>query len=95
MIQRSGPVKKWFFGANAICLDRKSVVLFTAVTAPSACKHFTDIPAVQFSSGRIAATVAQPNRKSHVSAELAQFSRWDLNQQKYQEKLSAMPFSRK
>jgi hypothetical protein len=34
-------------------------------------KHFIDIPAVQFSSVGIAALVAQLNRNSKTSAELA------------------------
>lgn len=42
-----------------------------AAAALSTRKHFTDIPAIQFSSIRISAAVAQTNRDSQASAELA------------------------
>jgi hypothetical protein len=77
------------------CQEVSSSVQRSAVTAPFTCKHFTHTPVVQFSRVRIAAVVVQPNRKSQISAESAQFTRWHSEQQGHQEKFSARFLSRK
>jgi hypothetical protein len=46
------------------CQESSSCVPRSAVAAWSTCRHFTDIPAVQFTSVRIAAVVAQPRRNN-------------------------------
>ena len=47
------------FGATAICVVGKLTVHRSAAAAQSICKHFTDIPAVQFSRVGIANTNQQ------------------------------------
>ena len=58
------------------CQKIISLVHRSAVTAQSTHKHFTDTPAVQFSSSGLATAVAKPSRNNQISAELAQVSRW-------------------
>ena len=74
-----------FFGANPICVIKKSAVQFTgqqAVAARSTCKHFTDTPAVQFGSQDSKpelAVVELPSRDSQASAS-ASVTRKDLEE---------------
>jgi hypothetical protein len=72
------------------CQEISSSVYRLAATALFTCKHFTDIPAVQFEWVGVAAMVAWPSRNSQTSAESAWVSRRDSDQgqQEHQEKFS-------
>ena len=91
----SGPAQILFFGANPICVVRKSAVQFTGISSCSSIHlqilhEHTSSPVQQCQESKHKpAEVARPSRNSQASSGVTQ------DQQRHQEKFSVMPLSMK